>query len=422
MSLFVPSAPLVCYIDPGTGSMLFTLVIGILSAGYFFVRALAVRLKFLLTGGGARAAGDRMAYVIFSDDKRYWNVFEPVCDEFERRGIDLTYWTASPNDPALERDYEHITCEFIGEGNKAFARLNTMSADICIATTPGLDVFQWKRSKEVDWYVHMKHGVDTNGGYRMFGTDFYDAILNTGDYMGDEIRELEQLRGLPPKEQVTVGCTFMDTMMERRKALSPVGNGRKTVLLAPSWGPSALLSVYGARIIEALLATDYDVIVRPHPQTVSSEAEMLSDLMRRFPENNRLSWNFDNDNFDVLSRADIMVSDFSGVIYDYALIFDRPTIYAEGQFDPSVYDAAWFDHPLRKFSHFPLMGRPLREEMLPHMGEVLDEVLGDQELAEGRRLVSDEVWQHKGESARRVADYLVMARERVLAKRGGEGA
>lgn len=413
---------LASYIDPGTGSMLFTLVIGLLSAGYFFVRALAVRLKFLLTGGGAHASGDRMGFVIFSDDKRYWNVFEPVCDEFERRGIDLTYWTASPNDPALDKEYEHITCEFIGEGNKAFARLNTMAADVCIATTPGLDVFQWKRSKEVGWYVHMKHGVDTNGGYRMFGTDFYDAVLNTGDYMGDEIRELEQLRGLPPKELVTVGCTFMDANMARKATLPPVSHEHKTVLLAPSWGPSALFSVYGGRIIDALLATDYDIIVRPHPQTVSSEAEMLHDLMERYPESDRLGWNFDNDNLEVLSRADIMVSDFSGVIYDYALIFDRPTIYAEGQFDPSVYDAAWFDHPLRKFEHFPMMGRPLREDMLPHMGEELDAALEDEELAAGRRMVSDEVWQHKGESAQRVADYLVMARERVLARRQGTEA
>ncbi len=408
---------LASYIDPGTGSMLFTLVIGVVSASYFFFRKLFVYLKFLLTGGGAKTKTARMPYVIFSDDKRYWNVFEPICDELERRGIEAFFWTSSDNDPALERDYEHVTCEFIGEGNRAFARLNTMSADVCVATTPGLGVFQWKRSKDVDWYVHVKHGVDTNGGYRMFGTDFYDAVLNTGDYMGDEIRELEQLRGLAPKEQVTVGCTFMDAMMERKKALPPVKNDHKTVLLAPSWGESALLSVYGGRIIEALLATDYDVIVRPHPQTVTSEAALLHDLMERYPESDRLSWNFDNDNFDVLSRADIMVSDFSGVIYDYALIFDRPTIYAEGQFDPNVYDAAWFDHPLRKFSHFPLMGRPLRAEMLDNMQEVLDTVLVDEELAAGRKQVSDEVWQRKGEAAKNIVDYLVMARERVLASK-----
>lgn len=415
MTIALASIPAAHYIDPGTGSMLFTLVIGLLSAGYFFFRRLAIRLKFLLAGGGAsKSAGERMPFVIFSDDKRYWNVFEPICDELERRGINATFWTASPNDPALERDYQHVTCEFIGEGNRAFARLNTMSADVCLATTPGLEVYQWKRSKDVGWYVHVKHSVDSNAGYRMFGLDFYDAVLVSGAFLGDEMREIEHLRGIPEKELEIVGCTYLDAMMARKEAMALPEREGKTVLLAPSWGESAILSVYGERILEALLSTDYQVIVRPHPQTVSSEAEMLKSLMERFPESDRLSWNFDNDNFDVLARSDVMVTDFSGVVYDFTLIFDRPVIYAEGQFDPSVYDAAWLDHPLRKFDHYAMMGLPLREDMLEHMNEVLDQALMDENLAAGRKAVSDEVWQHKGTSAQEIVDYLLKARNRLI--------
>ena len=411
------------YIDPGTGSMLFTLMIGILSASYFFFRRLIIRVKFLLAGGSAKGGGERLSYVIFSDDKRYWNVFEPICDEFERRGIEVAFWTSSPDDPALKKDYQYVKCEFIGEGNRGYARLNTMSADICMATTPGLHVYQWKRSKEVGWYVHVKHGVETNAGYRMFGLDFYDAVLLPGERLGGEVREIEHLRGIPEKELVVVGCTYLDAMMERRGALRPVDQTHKTVLLAPSWGESSILRVYGSDIIEALLSTDYQVIVRPHPQTVKTEGDMLHPLMERYPASDRLSWNFDNDNFDVLSRSDVMVTDFSGVVYDYTLIFDRPVIYAEGQFNPAVYDAAWLDHPLRKFEHFSMLGHPLRADMLTHMQEVLDEALVDPELAEGRRAVRDEVWECKGESAQRIVDYLVMARERLYAQNesGGQG-
>lgn len=400
------------YIDPGTGSMLFTLVIGLLSAGYFFFRKLFVRLKFLLTGGASRGASERLPFVIFSDDKRYWNVFEPICDEFERRGIPAYFWTASPDDPALQKEYEHVVCEFIGEGNRAFARLNTMSADVCLSTTPGLEVYQWKRSKDVDWYVHVKHSVDTGSGYRMFGIDFYDAVLLPGERIGDEIREVEALRGIPAKEFEIVGCTYLDTMMERWVNHPKPTNPQKTVLLAPSWGESGILGVYGDRIIEALLQTDYHVIVRPHPQTVKTETEMLNALMKRFPESERLNWNFDNDNFDVLSRSDIMMTDFSGIVFDYVLIFDRPIIYAEGQFDPSVYDAAWLEHPIRKFELYAMLGRKLNEDILPHMQEILDETLADQELASVRAEISDEVWQCKGESAVRIVDYLVAAREK----------
>ena len=39
------------YIDPGTGSMLFTILIGIVTAGIFAVRGLFVKLGFLIKGG-----------------------------------------------------------------------------------------------------------------------------------------------------------------------------------------------------------------------------------------------------------------------------------------------------------------------------------------------------------------------------------
>lgn len=39
------------YIDPGTGSMLFAVLIGIIGAVAYVFKEWAVKLKFLLTGG-----------------------------------------------------------------------------------------------------------------------------------------------------------------------------------------------------------------------------------------------------------------------------------------------------------------------------------------------------------------------------------
>ena len=406
------------YIDPGTGSMLFTLLIGIVTTAYFFSRQLVIKLKFLVHGGRGAAGGtqEKLPYVIFSDSKRYWNVFKPICDEFERRGIEAAYWTASPDDPALEEPYEHVTCEFIGEENKAFARLNMMSARVCLSTTPGLDVYQWKRSKEVDWYVHTLHAVGSAAGYRMFGIDYFDALLLSGEFQVDEVRELEAKRHLPAKEIELVGCTYLDVMAERLAREPKVAAERTTVLLAPSWGPNAILSLYGERILKALADTGFDVIVRPHPQSAASEREMLDGLMAQFPNNEHFSWNFDNDNFDALMRSDVMISDFSGVVFDYALVFDKPVIYTEGEFNSDPYDAAWLDKPLWKFSVYPTLGIPLSEEQFPVMRDVIDAAIHDEGLQAGRERARDEVWVHRGESARLTVDYLVRAHDAVLAR------
>jgi hypothetical protein len=131
--------PALDYIDPGTGSMLFALLIGLVGVAQFGLKGLLIKAKFRLSGGRDEGhAADALPLVIFSDHKRYWKNFDPVCRELDRRGIDVTYLTASPDDPVLEGPYPHVHGEFIGEGNRAFARMNLLNATMVLATTPGL--------------------------------------------------------------------------------------------------------------------------------------------------------------------------------------------------------------------------------------------------------------------------------------------
>ena len=397
------------YIDPGTGSMLFTIIIGLAAALVYAFKGFFIKLKYLLSGGKTKAkTDDKIPYVIFTDSKRYWNVFKPICDEFERREVPLTYLTQSEDDPALKEEYKFITREFIGEGSKGFARLNILKAGTVLSTTPNIDVFQWKRSKGVDKYVHIFHDASEGTGYKMFGMDYYDAILMTGEFQADYIRKLEEMRNLPAKELTLVGSTYLDEMKKRKDSLGEkASSDKKTVLLAPSWGESAILSRFGAEIIEALVGTGYNIVVRPHPQTKISEPKILEELMSRFPDGEKVSWNFDNDNFDILSKSDIMITDFSGVISDFTCIFDKPIIYANTDFDKSTYDAAWFDGPVWRIEVLPTIGKELKKEDLGNIKEIIDEVISDDKYKEGRKNYKNTVWQCEGEAAKNVVNYLI---------------
>ena len=403
----------ILYIDPGTGSMLFTIIIGAVSAGFFVLQKFKLKLKFLLSGGKAVTADeDKIPYVIFSDSKRYWNVFKPVCDEFENRKIDVQYWTMSEDDPAFLEKYNHVKTLFIGEGNKAFSKLNIMNAGVVLATTPGLDVLQWKRSPNVGKYVHILHQPGDTTFYRMFGLDHYDAVLISGEYEERQLREIEKLRGIPRRDTCLTGITYLDTMKARYEALkkdtkdSGKSSGTKTVLLAPTWGETAILSRFGERIISALVSTGYNIIIRPHPQSFESEKDLMNSLMSKFPESDKMHWNRDNDNFDVLSRSDIMITDFSGVMFDYALIFDRPFIYADIEFDKSPYDAAWLEEDMWTLKILPHIGIPLKEEDFDNIREVIDRTVNDESLEKGRERARKETWANPGEAASRTVDYL----------------
>lgn len=394
------------YIDPGTGSMLFAILIGIIGALNYLLKDWIIKLRFILSGGKkVEANANKIPFVIFSDDKRYWNVFEPVCREFNERGVDVVYMTASSDDPGIDNPYEHIKGEFIGEHNKAFAKLNFLNASIVLSTTPGLDVYQWKRSKEVQYYIHMLHAANEVAGYRMFGTDYYDALLLSGEYQIADVRYLEKIRNLPPKDLVKTGIPYMDEMVARLQADMQTTESERTVLLAPSWGESAIFQKYGERIIEILLETGYHIIIRPHPQSFTSEKELLDRLMQKYPESDRIEWNRDNDNFGVLKRADILISDFSGVIFDFSLVYDKPVIYADTEFDKSPYDAWWLETPYWTFTALPRIGQKLTVDNMDTLKEMMDTCLMDPKYAEGRREVRSETWEYKGEGAKRVVDF-----------------
>lgn len=395
------------YIDPGTGSMLFTILIGVIGASIYSLRMLWIKLRFKLSGGKTELNETSAPITIFSDDKRYWKIFEPICEEMEKREKEIVYMTASEDDPALQREFKFVKTEFIGKDNKAFARLNFLNSTIVLSTTPGLDVYQWKRSKQVKYYVHIPHAASEITLYRMFGIDYYDAILLSGEYQVNDVRKLEKLRNLPQKELVKIGIPYMDEMAKRLEKEGLGEKHEKTVLLAPSWGQSAIFSVYGGKILDVLLKTGYHIIVRPHPQSFKSETELIEKLMKEYPESDQLEWNKDTDNFNVLRRSDILISDFSGVIFDFSLIYDKPVIYTDPKFDLSPYDAWWLNDELWTTKTLPKIGCQLTEDNMNNLKELIDSCLSDPKYAKGIEDAKNETWEHRGEGAKRTVDYLL---------------
>ena len=405
------------YIDPGTGSMLFTILIGVLSAAIYAFRDALVKLKVMISGGNAKHRdAEQVPFVFFTDSKRYWSIFKPLCDEMEKRGEEVLYLTAEADDPLLKEAYQNIKTEFAGAGNKAYARMNMLKADVVLSSTPGLDVYQWKRSRDVKWYAHVFHAANDVTLYRMFGIDYYDALLLSGEYQIKEIKALEALRHLPSKEVKLVGLPHMDALRKRFLEADPVPGHETTVLLAPSWGPSGILSKYGEKVIDKLLETGFRLIIRPHPQSFVSEKEMIESLMKKYPDNEQLRWDRSMDNFAVLQQSDILISDFSGVIFDYTLVFDKPVIYTDtSSFDSGMYDAWWLEDDLWTFTVLDKLGMQLTEENMDNVRELILQCLSDNRFKEGRDRAREETWANIGHSVEAIADYLVEKRQELLA-------
>ena len=92
------------YIDPGTGSMLFSILIGAIATLYFLLKAVVIKIKFMLTGKDiGRIPQTTYSYVIYCEGKQYWNLFTPIVTEFEKRQIPVMYYTSAEEDPLLNK-------------------------------------------------------------------------------------------------------------------------------------------------------------------------------------------------------------------------------------------------------------------------------------------------------------------------------
>ena len=405
------------YIDPGTGSMLFSILIGATATLYFLARAAVLKLKFLFSGKRGVADSSARTFVIYNEDRRYQSVFRPVLEAFERHKTEVSYFTSCRDDEAFGAGYTYVKPEYIGEGNAAFARLNLLSADIVLATTPGLGVYQWKRSRNVRHYAHILHSPGDATMYRLFGVDYFDSILLTGSYQKDDVRYLEKARGLKEKDLPVVGCTYLDVFREKLAEIPAEENHSFTVLLSPSWGPSGILSRYGESLLSPLADTGWNIIVRPHPQSSVSEKDMLDRLTEKFAGCKNVVWDYSRDNIATMKKADIMISDFSGIIYDFTFLCDKPVMYVNADIELALYDA--YDVPGQKpwqVNAVKEFGIELKAAQFPQIKEVIQNASDSEELARLRAKAKAAAWECEGEAGENVYEFMVRKREELLAE------
>lgn len=407
MNLFLP-----LYIDPGTGSMLFSILIGAAATLFFLGKAALIKIKLLFSAkknGVATTDTNYKKYVVYNEGMQYWNVFKPVCDEFEKRQIELTYYTSAQNDPCFEQNYKFVKPEFIGEGNMAFVKLNMLSAGVVLMTTPGLQVYQLKRSKHVKHYAHVLHAASDATMYRLFGIDYFDSVLLSGDYQKKDIITLEKQRNIKAKELVTVGCPYLDTLNDKIQSIQKEKNHNFTVLVSPSWGKSSLLTKYGEKLLDPLVKTNWNIIIRPHPQSKKSEPEILKRLEEMYKNCTNVFWDYERDNIYSMKKSDIMISDFSGIIYDYTFLCDKPVIYVNAHLDLRPYDAYDIDggKNIWQFKTLKEIGIELDDSNFGNIESIIKNATDSADLAEKRKKAKQEAWMHQSEAGKNIVDFMI---------------
>jgi len=273
---------------------------------------------------------DARRIVFFHENHQYYSYLEGLVRSLtETHGETVYYITTASDDPILDNPPDGIRSFYFKSLLSIVMR--SIQCRIFVMTMTDLNHFYLKRSFHPVHYVYAFHSlVSTHMIYRYGAFDHYDSILCVGPHHNREIRKHEALYDVPEKQLVDAGYYRLEQIYEAFQttefADTTPGN---TVLIAPSWGKKNILESVGEQLVELLIHAGYRVIVRPHPETVKRTPEFIERIQRRFDNHEALTIELSVATNEFLFKADVLISDYSGVSLEYALGTNRPVLFLE---------------------------------------------------------------------------------------------
>jgi hypothetical protein len=372
--------PAHAYIDPGTGSMLIYAVVGIVGALLFAFRGVFYKMKSKVTGKDYGISNDLMDkdLVFYSEGKQYWNVFLPVVEELDKLGKKIVYLTSSEDDEGLKYVSENVEAKCIGSDVQAAVFLNNLKAKVLAMTTPQLDIMTIKKTKRVKHYAHIVHACVDVGIYGKYAFDYFDSVLCSGLHQVKHLRDFETMRKTKAKQLLESGCTYFDILARNkvRNNSAEKSNDKPVILVAPTWNKNSLLSRFGFAPVKSLLEKGYKVILRPHPQMYVSQKDLIENLRKESAAYENLIWDENASGEKSMTESDILVSDLSGIIFDYAFIYKKPVISIDA---PVITEGLEVEDmklgDLWELTMREKLGRLVNEKDIANLGEIAEDVL-----------------------------------------------
>ncbi len=270
--------------------------------------------------------------VFYSEGSGFYKYFKGMIEYvLTHSDVTIHYITSDPQDAVFSMNEPKLQPYYISE-IKLITLMMKLEADMVIMTMPDLNSYHIKRSlvrKDIE-YIYTDHGVSSdNLTLRTHALDHFDTLFCVGPHQMEEARAIEKLYDLKPRRLVQVGYGLLDEMTESWENTPNKKNDKKTILIAPSWQKDNIMDSCLDKLIQEYAKLDCRIIIRPHPQYVRLYGERMDAIIAKYQD--RLGEDFiiqtDFSSTDTVYRADLLVTDWSNVGYEFALSTLKPVMY-----------------------------------------------------------------------------------------------
>ena len=346
--------------------------------------------------------------VIYSEGVAYWRFFAPIVEKlWQNHGQKVCYVSSDKNDPGLNQD--NILGIYIGEGFWRTVWFHNVQAKVVVMTMPDLHTSHLKRSHYPVHYVYLFHAMmSSHSAYLESAFDYYDTVLCATQYHIDELRKVEQIYRLKEKNLIPAGYPLLDKLLEdyTKYQAEPSGNHPFRILYAPSWGDNLSLVNYGEQIIEKLLEGQHQVIFRPHSQSVKNNADLIKKILKQYENHPLFNYQDQSMNNDQLFNTDLLVTDWSGMGFEFALVMKKPIIFIDTPMKLRNVNYKKVGIEAFEISYRHKAGEILSPENVTNINTVIENLMVKNTSGEDDGLLSQQLF-NLGNSANIIADELI---------------
>jgi hypothetical protein len=367
------------YIDPASTSALLYIVIALVATVAFALRGFFYKIKNLILGKGFISSNDfeNTDIIFYSEGKQYWPVFLPVIKALEKKNVPCAYLTSDKDDPGLTYNSEYYGSKYIGNLTMTSVYMNKLKAKFVGMTTPQLDVMMIQRSKKVQHYGHIVHAPIDIFTYRKFAFDYFDSVFCSGSHQIEGIKKLEEKRGTHKKILLETGLTYYDMMLDEIGNMPKTEKKNPVVLVAPTWKEYSILNRLGVKFFDNLLKNStYDIILRPHPQSYVSFPKIIGEIEEQFKNEPRLTIDRNSLGTTSMAKADLMISDLSGVFWDFAFLYSKPVLLLKTQFDTiEGFEGSELDYEMWEMRERARLGKEFDENDIENISSIVNDLI-----------------------------------------------
>ena len=276
---------------------------------------------------------ENMQLMVYSESNGFYKYFKGMIDYIcDNSDIQIHYVTSDPNDNIFKDEREQIHSYYVSSDKYLIPLFMKLDCDMCVMTMPDLEKYHIKRSRvrnDIE-YVFVSHGMGSTAlTFRKGALDYFDTVFCPGQDTVDEIRDTEELYNTPKKRLVETGYTLIGEMIEKYDSEEHPKNDPPRILIAPSWQPDNIIDLCVDELIDKLSETDYEIILRPHPQQVRHEPEKFKVMKEKYADHKNINIQTDFSSNNPVMESDILITDWSDISWEFAFVTKHPVLFID---------------------------------------------------------------------------------------------